>query len=80
MDSTDFLRRMVKQSGKTSSQIARELGRSDSYLRATIAQHTRPRIDTFVEIAHACGYEVVLRSERDTFTLGEDADPRAAAK
>lgn len=69
MDPTDALKRMVKMSGKPSSQVARELGRAESFVRATISQGTRPRVDTFVEIARACGYEVVLRSVDDEFTL-----------
>lgn len=69
MDSTDAPKRMVRMSGKPSSQIAREIGRAESFVRATISQGTRPRVDTFAEIAEACGYEVVLRSGSDEFTL-----------
>lgn len=73
MDSTDAPKRMVRMSGKPSSQIAREIGRAESFVRATISQGTRPRVDTFAEIATACGYEVVLRSRSDEFTLNVGA-------
>lgn len=69
MSPTDAMRHMVRLSGKPSSQVAREIGRTESFVRATISQGTRPRIDTFSQIAEACGYKVILRSEHDEFVL-----------
>ena len=75
MNPTDAMRRMVRLSGKPSSQVAREIGRAESFVRATISQGTRPRVDTFSQIAEACGYKVILRSEHDEFVL--DVPPMA---
>ena len=69
MNPTNALRRMVRLSGKAGSQVAREIGRTESFVRATISQGTRPRVDTFSQIAEACGYKVILRSEHDEFAL-----------
>ena len=56
MDAPQILRHMVASSGKSYRQIARELGRSESFISATIAQGSCPRLDTFAGIAKACGY------------------------
>ena len=69
MNPTDAMRHMVRLSGKPSSQVAREIGRTESFVRATISQGTRPRIDTFSQIAEACGYKIILRSEHEEFAL-----------
>ena len=74
MDPINALRRMVEASGKSTRQIARELGRSDSFVRATISQKSRPRIDTFLAIAQACGYEMVMASPADEFTLSQGSE------
>lgn len=77
MNSVDALRYMVESSEKSTRQIAREMGRSDSFIRATMAQGTRPRVDTFVAVAHACGYEVWVSSPAGRFEL-TDAETRIA--
>lgn len=69
MDAPEILRHMVASSGKSYRQIARELGRSESFISATIAQGSCPRLDTFAGIAKACGYELVLRSESEQLDL-----------
>ena len=69
MDAPQILRHMVASSGKSYRQIARELGRSESFISATIAQGSCPRLDTFAGIAKACGYELVLSSESEQLDL-----------
>lgn len=69
MDAADILRHMVAKSGKSYRQIAREIGRSDSFVSATIAQGSRPRMDTFASIAEVCGYQVVLKSKEEQLDL-----------
>ena len=68
---------MVETSGKSTRQIAREIGRSDSFVRTTIAQGSRPRIDTFVLIANACGYEVAVKSDYESLKVSSEMDGSA---
>jgi len=69
MDASEALRRMIRMSGKSNRQISREIGKADSFVSASLAQGVRPRIDTFARIAEACGYEVLVRSADDSFSL-----------
>lgn len=57
------VRRMMGASGVGPSELSRRLGHSRSYITASIAQGSTPRLDTFVRLAHACGYRLVLETE-----------------
>lgn len=59
MNPSDAMRRMIETSGKSGRQVAREIGRSDSFVSSTLAQGVCPRADTLAKVAHACGYELV---------------------
>lgn len=59
MNASDAMRMMIKTSGKSGRQVAREIGRSDSFVSSTLAQGVCPRADTLAKVAHACGYELV---------------------
>ena len=45
---------------KSGRQVAREIGRSESFVSSSLAQGVCPRVDTLARVAHACGYELVL--------------------
>ena len=76
MKSSDALRRIVESSGMSHRTLARQLGRSPSYISNPIAQGTDMRVSTFSTVADACGYDVLAR-HRDS---GEEIliDPDAA--
>ena len=60
MNASDAMRRMIETSGKSGRQVAREIGRSDSFVSSTLAQGVCPRADTLARIAEVCGYEIVI--------------------
>ena len=60
MDATETMRLIIEASGKSGRQVAREIGRSDSFVSSSLAQGVCPRADTLARVAHACGYELAL--------------------
>ena len=60
MDATEAMRLIIEASGKSGRQVAREIGRSDSFVSSSLAQGVCPRADTLARVAHACGYELIL--------------------
>lgn len=61
MQARDAVAELVAMSGKSAIEVSREMGRADTYVSMTISRKSVPRLDTFAELAAACGYEVVLR-------------------
>jgi DNA-binding phage protein len=51
---------MIEASGKSGRQVAREIGRSESFVSSTLAQGVCPRADTLARVADACGYKIVI--------------------
>ena len=66
MDASEAIRMMIKLSGKSGRKVAREIGRSESFVSASLAQGVCPRVDTLARVASACGYELVLVPKRET--------------
>lgn len=62
-DARTAMRWMMGASGVGPSELSRRLGHSRSYITASIAQGSVPRLDTFARIARACGYRLVLETE-----------------
>ncbi len=60
MNANDAMRAMIEASGKSGRQVAREIGRSESFVSSTLAQGVCPRADTLVRVADACGYKIVI--------------------
>lgn len=78
MDGSQALRSMVEASGLTHRQIARRLGRYDSYVSQVITRSGAPGVDTIASIAHACGYrlELVPMDGGATITIGDHDQAR----
>ena len=72
MDAHNAMRVMIEASGKSGRQVAREIGRSASFISSSLAQGVCPRADTLARVARACGYELVLvpRQEAEGLTSG----------
>ena len=60
MNANDAMRAMIETSGKSGRQVAREIGRSESFVSSTLAQGVCPRADTLTRVAEACGYRIVI--------------------
>ena len=82
MGAWEAVRGMMEASGVGPSELSRRLGHSRSYITASIAQGSVPRLDTFARIAHECGYRLVLETEdgsRDVELYSEvDSQKRGA--
>ena len=76
MDASQALREMVEASGLTHRQIARRLGRYDSYVSQVLTRSGSPGGDTIASIAHACGYrlDLVPIDGGSTITIGDACD------
>lgn len=77
MDASSALRQMVETSGLTHRQIARRLGRYDSYVSQMLTRSGAPGADTIASVAHACGYrlDLVPIDGGEPITIGEGATP-----
>lgn len=62
MEAWEAVRGMMEASGVGPSELSRRLGHSRSYITASIAQGSVPRLDTFARIAHECGYRLMLQN------------------
>jgi DNA-binding phage protein len=60
VNANDVMRAMIETSGKSGRQVAREIGRSESFVSSTLAQGVCPRADTLARVADACGYKIVI--------------------
>ncbi len=60
MNASEAMRLIIEASGKSGRQVAREIGRSESFVSSSLAQGVCPRADTLARVARACGYELVL--------------------
>lgn len=57
-------------SGVGPSDLSRRLGHSRSYITASIAQGSTPRLDAFARMARACGCRLVLETEDGSGGVG----------
>ena len=71
MDITDAVMHMVKASGKSQYQASADAGRSKAYVSVLKAGRVDPSSRVLADLAHACGYRLMLASEdgRDTIEL-----------
>lgn len=70
MDAMTAMRWMMGASGVGPSELSRRLGHSMSYVTASIAQGSTPRLDTFARMARACGCRLVLETEDGSSGVG----------
>ncbi|MBR3224385.1 MAG: helix-turn-helix domain-containing protein [Atopobiaceae bacterium] len=74
MNANDAMRAMIEASGKSGRQVAREIGRSESFVSSTLAQGVCPRVDTLARVAEACGYEIVIVPKDVACSLVDGSD------
>lgn len=67
MKTMDIVMELVKASGKSKRQIARDMDRGDNYITSMIGRGSNPRADILVRIADACRFDLVAvnRKTRD---------------
>lgn len=69
MKAKDAVSEVVALSGKSAITVSREMGRADTYVSMTISRRSVPKLDTFVELAKICGYDLVLRGHGEEITI-----------
>lgn len=69
MESLQALRHMVSMSGKSTMAISRDMGIAEKYVGMTISRKSVPKLDTFADIAEACGYEVQIVGHDETIVI-----------
>lgn len=69
MNVTDAITHMCESSGQGVVSVSQQLGKSKMYLSGMISRHTIPRVDTLSQIAHACGYRIILESDTDRIVI-----------
>lgn len=78
MDAKTAIADMVRASGKAPAEIAAAMGKGRTYVYSLLKHESVPRLDTFVRLAHACGYRLVLENEDGSrgVELYSEADER----
>lgn len=74
MNANNAMRAMIEASGKSGRQVAREIGRSESFVSSTLAQGVCPRADTLAMVAEACGYKIVIVPKDVASNLLDDSN------
>lgn len=70
MNATEAIRAMMDASGMTATELSRAMGKSDSYIRTTLANNTSPRVDNLALMAEIMGFELMLIRNNETIRLG----------
>lgn len=70
MDTQDAIRHMLAGSGLSGYEASRQMGRSPSYISATLGRRSDPTASVLAEIAGACGYSLELVGHGERLRLG----------
>lgn len=69
MDALKAMRHMVNMSGKSTRAVSRDIGIADTFVGMTLSRKSVPKLDTFADIAEACGYEVQIVGHDETIVI-----------
>ena len=64
---------MINASHETQHGISSAMGKSKRYISATLSKNKSVMVDTLLQIAHACGYEMLLTNGNDTIRVSLDS-------
>lgn len=73
MNAKEATKYVIQASGRPMRALAVEMGKSSMYLAGVTSRGSVPRLDTFAEIARACGYSLVLRGEDEEIVIEPDS-------
>ena len=67
MNFKQVIQAMMDEGGFNGTKLSRTLGKTPGYIAATLSRGSTPRLDTFIQIAKAMGYEVqVVKSVQES--------------
>ena len=70
MKPNTLIKELMKRNGFTCKSLADEMGKpAPSYVSNPLCREKGMRIDTFLEMVSAMGYEVVVRKDNDELPL-----------
>lgn len=73
MNAKEATKYVIQASGRPMRALAVEMGKSPMYLAGVTSRGSVPKLDTFAEIARACGYSLVLRGEDEEIVIEPDS-------
>lgn len=60
---------MIKQSGKSARTVSKDIGRSPTFLSASLAQGNGVSVNTLILVANEAGYELVLKGHGEEIPI-----------
>lgn len=69
MNAKDATKYVIQASGRSMRALAVEMGKSPMYLAGVTSRGSVPKLDTFADIARACGYELILRGHDEEHVI-----------
>ena len=72
MKSNKLIRTIMEADGITQTELARKMGyKGQSSVGNALARENGMRVDVFIKMAQAMGYEVVVRRGKDELVVSE---------
>ena len=72
MKSNKIIREIMETDGITQAELARKMGyKGQSSVGNALARENGMRVDIFIKMAQAMGYEVVVRRGKDELVVSE---------
>lgn len=77
MDTRNLIQTMMDASGMTAAELSRALGKRPGYIAALFSQGSVPRLDTFLRMAEAMGFEVSAKGRGVELGLTSSSEPKS---
>ena len=69
---SELILALMENDGKSVRELAKEVGLSPTVIQnIKSGKQQDMKIKNFVSIAHACGYHILLKNEREKILVGE---------
>lgn len=74
MDYWQMLREIVESSGKSLSQVSREIGKSRSFLSVALHDRKMLRVDLFCRVLEVCGHHMTIEGPGVAYNVLADRE------
>ena len=65
MKSKDIVKELLKESNMSQSELAEQLGLTQSHINGYLNRYDSMRVSSLVDMVEAMGFEVIVRDKRD---------------